>query len=110
MVIYNNFFEDNQIIIGQNAVENDFIINQGKQTDIWFHLANLPSCHIIISCDKKYPITKQMINYCALLVKEHTKYKNIKKVSVNYTELKNVKRTEIPGKVIIKGKMKTIVI
>ena len=97
-------------MIGQNANDNDFIINQGKQTDIWFHLANLPSCHVIISCDKKYPITKQMIYYCALLVKQNTKYKNIKKVCINYTELKNVKRTKISGKVMIKGKMKTIVI
>lgn len=110
MVKEDNTFENNLIKIGQNADENDQIISEAKQTDVWFHLANLPSCHIIISCSKEFPITKQMINYCCSLTKENTKYKNLQKVKVNYTMIKNVKKTDVKGKVILKGKFDTIVV
>jgi predicted ribosome quality control (RQC) complex YloA/Tae2 family protein len=110
MVKEDKSFENNLIKIGETQEENDQIIKEGKQTDIWFHLAHLPSCHIIISSSNKYPATKQMINYCASLVKAYTKFKNIPKVTVNYTFLKNIRRTETPGKVEIKGKLNTIIV
>ncbi len=103
-------FADNCIKIGENKEENDDIISKAKQTDLWFHLANLPSCHVIMSCDKDHPVTKSMIFYCATLVKENTKYKNLKKIKVNYCPIKNVKRTLEKGKVIIKGKIETVVV
>lgn len=102
-------FENNIIKIGSNANENDKLVKESKQTDIWFHLDKLPSCHVVISCDKKNPINNQMIKYCAQLCKDNTKYKN-QTVKVKYTEIKHVKRTETPGKVIIKGKSKTITV
>ena len=60
-----HIFENNLIKIGNNKNENNQIISESKQTDIWFHLSNLPSCHIVLSCDKKNQITKQMIKYSA---------------------------------------------
>lgn len=110
MVKQDTTFENNLIKIGKNAEENDQIIKEAKQTDLWFHLSELPSCHVIIVCSKEFPVTKQMINYCAQLVKENTKYKDLAKVKVNYTEIKNVKRTEIKGKVILKGKVSSIIV
>ena len=102
-------FENNPIVIGENQLDNDQIISKSKQTDIWFHLANLPSCHVILSCNKKHPVTKEMINYCAILTKLHTKYKN-RKVKVNYTTIKNIRKTDTKGKIIIRGKAKTILV
>lgn len=110
MVKEDNTFENNMIKIGQSQDENDQIISSANQTDLWFHLNNLPSCHVILNCNKNNPATKQMINYCAQLVKENTKFKNLQKVKVNYTEIKNIKKTETKGKVIIKGKVMSIVI
>lgn len=109
MVKEDNIFENNVIKIGQNAEENDEIISEAKQTDLWFHLANLPSCHVILSCSSEYPPTKQMINYCAKKTKENTKYRNLQKIKVNYTEIKNVYKTDIKGKVILKGKIMNII-
>ena len=100
-------FPNNVIKIGQNAEDNDKIVKEAKQSDVWFHLSNLPSCHVIIEVDKKHPINKQMINHCAQLCKENTKYKN-QSVKVQYTEIKNIKRTETHGKVIVKGKSKYV--
>lgn len=108
MVKQDDTYPNNLIVIGETAEENTEIITKAKQTDIWFHLMSLPSCHVIIDCDKKNPITKDMIAYCAQLVKDNTKYKNYKKVTVNYTPIKNVKKTNYPGKVIIKGKASQI--
>ena len=108
MVKEDNTFENNLIRIGENKEDNDMIIKESKHTDIWFHLAKFPSCHVIISVSKEYPITKQMISYCAGLTKLNGKYKDLSNVSVNYTEIKNIRRTEEPGKVIIKGKPSTI--
>lgn len=102
-------FENNLIKIGQSAEENDKIVSDAKQTDIWFHLANFSSCHVIITCSNEYPITNQMINYCAMIVKQNTKYKNLSKVTVNYTEIKNVRKTNVRGMVILKGKVKNII-
>jgi len=110
MVKQDNHFENNLIRIGENAEDNDKIISEAKQTDTWFHLASFSSCHVIISCSKEYPITKQMIFYCANLVKENTKYKNMPNLKVNYTTIKNVKKTDIPGRVTITGKVMNIVV
>ena len=108
MVIEDYTFPNNLIKIGENREDNDSIISLGKQCDIWFHLANFPSCHVIISTDKKYKATKKMIKYCAQLVKENTKYKNYKNLKVNYTELKNIKKTDVKGTVILKKTPQTI--
>ena len=103
-------YENNKIKIGKNAEDNDNIIKEAKETDVWFHLAEFPSCHVIIECSKEKPITKQMIYYCGNLVKQNTKYKNIGSLKINYTDCKNVIRTEIKGKVILKGKINNIII
>jgi predicted ribosome quality control (RQC) complex YloA/Tae2 family protein len=110
MVKLDTTYPNNLIKIGANKDENDQIICEAKQTDIWFHLASFSSCHVIISCNKKNPIDKQMIWYCAELCKNNTKYKNLDNVKVNYLPIKSIKRTEEKGKVILKIKPNVIVI
>ena len=110
MVKFDNTFNNNLIKIGQNAKDNDKIISDAKQTDIWFHLSAYPSAHVIIECSEEYPIDNIMINYCANLVKQNTKYKNIPKLKVIYKKIKGVQMTEIPGTVTLSGKTYTIVI
>ena len=110
MVKIDHTFENNPIKIGETSGENDEIIRESNQSDVWFHMHNLPSCHVIIKNTKEHPITKQMINYCANLVKENTKYRNLPKVKINYTQIKNVKKTDVKGRVHIKGKIQNIVI
>lgn len=110
MVKEDQFFENNLIKIGENAKDNDEIIKEAKETDIWFHISELPSCHVVIECSTEYPINKKMISHCANLVKQNGKYKNIPKLKINYTEIKNVTRTNVPGKVIVNGKFKSIIV
>ena len=102
-------YPNNLIKIGKNASGNDELVRLADQNDIWFHLANLPSCHVILECAEEFPVTKEMITYCANLTKANTKYRYHSKLKVTYTEIKNIKRTETLGKVTI-GKSNKIVV
>jgi predicted ribosome quality control (RQC) complex YloA/Tae2 family protein len=86
--------------IGKNAQDNFDVIDKGKDDDIWFHIDGDSSCHVV-AIIPKYLNSKEytrVIKKGALLCKEHTsKYKNEKNVTIIYTNLKNVKKTEIIG-------------
>jgi hypothetical protein len=112
------FNGDYQIKVGQNQHENDLIIRAAPQNALWFHLKDFPSAHATLT--KINPITTRPSNQAkydsiaiiraASLVKVHAKngVNNLQKVSVNYLPIKNVKRTEIPGKVTMTKSPQTI--
>jgi predicted ribosome quality control (RQC) complex YloA/Tae2 family protein len=86
-----------EIIIGQNQLENDNIIKNANQNDIWFHLDNLSGPHIILKSNGDI-ISKRYLNYIGTLF---TTYKNKlpNNYTVIYTDIKNVKLTSQPGRV-----------
>lgn len=105
----NKLNQEFDIIIGKNAKENWDIIDNSSQSDIWFHLDNFPSCHVILktnSFDLK-DFNKQTLIYCASLCKNNSKYANLKKISVIYTKIHNVKKGDKVGSVITSN-VKTI--
>jgi len=99
--------------VGQNAHENFDIIDQSKPDDIWFHISQASSCHVIatIPSEKKYDKTqlKKIAIQGAVLCKQNSKYKSESKVSVMYTKIQNVMKTDTVGAVIV-DTYKTIVI
>lgn len=97
------------IYVGQNAKENWDLIKQASQNDIWMHLDNHPSPHVIISLHPKYKLSKKVLNYGASLCKEHSKLKNVWKVGVIYTEVKNVSLGKEVGSVHTKKTSKLII-
>jgi predicted ribosome quality control (RQC) complex YloA/Tae2 family protein len=105
------FNSDYQIRVGKNQQENDYIIRTSSQTSLWFHLKDFPSAHATVTNIKKPGVYgKDVIFRVATLVKDAAKQgvNNLQKVSVNYLPIKNVKRTEIPGKVILTKSPKII--
>ncbi len=94
------------IKIGNNAQENWDLISSATQNDIWFHLGdNRPSPHVILQIPENYKSTKipkRVINRCCVLCKQHSKYENIKKVTIIYTEIKNVSKGDKIGSVYTK--------
>ena len=98
--------------IGQNSNENFDVIDKGKDDDLWFHANNISSCHVvaiipkdITKNDKKY-----IIKAGALLCKNNTnKLKNFKNVEIIYTEIKNIKKTNVPGCVNISSSKRIII-
>jgi len=90
------------IWVGENAQDNWNIISAANQNDIWFHLSNFPSAHVIIKIPDNFKlkfIPKQLYYKCASICKVDSKYCNIKKVKVIYTEIKHVTKGDKVGSV-----------
>ena len=105
------FNGDYQIKVGHNQHENDLLIRSAPQTALWFHLKDFPSAHATITnITKPGKYDSAAIVRAASLVKVHAKngVNNLQKLSVNYLPIKNVKRTETPGKVIMTKTPQTI--
>jgi predicted ribosome quality control (RQC) complex YloA/Tae2 family protein len=99
-----------EIIIGRNKDENWKLIDDASPNDIWFHVTDMPSCHVILKTDKNLRnIEKDVLKRCALLCKMNSKAKTLNKCSIMYTEIENIKKTKNVGEVIAK-KYKEIII
>ena len=94
-----------EFLIGQNKEDNFKIIDSSEPEDIWFHASNISSCHIIASITKtNVKLDKKQLRYIlkqgALLCKQYTnKVAKEKFVEIVYTNVKNVKKTEVIGTV-----------
>jgi predicted ribosome quality control (RQC) complex YloA/Tae2 family protein len=93
--------EELEIIMGKSADENWKIIDDSNENDIWFHLDDFPSCHVILKTKGKdlKELNKQTFIHCASICKENSKYCNMKNISVIYTKIKNVKKADTVGSV-----------
>jgi len=97
--------------IGKNKEENFEVIDKGSANDIWFHVKDISSCHVVAvvpqDIDKKG--LRYIIKVGGLLCKNNTsKLKGVKNVEIIYTQIKNIIKTSIPGCVTAEN-TKTIV-
>lgn len=89
-------------IIGRNKEENFRIIDESSQTDIWFHVENEPSCHVILkNTNKLHDIPIQVIKRGAYLCKINSNAAKSNKSVIMYSQIKNVEKTDIIGKVLV---------
>lgn len=99
------------ILIGNNNVNNDNLtFKQASKNDIWFHAQKIPGAHVIVVTNgRSVPLTT--IEQAATVAAEHSKGKDENLVSVDYTEVKNVKKFKgaRPGMVIYDN-FKTIIV
>jgi len=86
------------VILGEKQKDNDALVKECDGEDYWFHVANHPSGHAIYTGDN---ISNDAVARVAALVKEQSKLKELKLVSVNYLKLKYVKPTKTPGQVFL---------
>ena len=116
--------------IGKDAKNNFELIDQADPNDLWFHLKDVSSCHVI-ACLKNIQYTtrddelpnfydinfddldkkekQQIITQGALLCKQYSKLKSSKNVEIIYTKIEDVQKTNIPGSVLTKN-TKTVVL
>ena len=99
--------------VGQNARENFDLIDDSGTDDIWFHITQASSCHVVakIPQDKNYDkkTLKRISVQGAVICKQYSKYKSDGAVSVIYTRIKNVVKTPTIGSVSVE-EYKTIII
>ena len=85
---------------GKSAKGKDKLLDESSPTDIWFHVADGPSAHIILSNPTEMAINKiprQVIKRCACICKASAKLST--KCAIIYTERANVEKTEGLGRV-----------
>lgn len=92
-----------KIFVGENSQDNWDVIDMGKQDDYWFHVDDIPSCHVVLIRENNKKPHRTVMKYCAILCKNGSKANNIRNTKIIYTEIKNVKKCDSPGTVITKN-------
>ena len=90
-------YDDLIFNIGKNAQDNWYLIDHSVAGDIWIHLHNHPSGHVII--EKTKEITDEHILYGCELCKEHSKLKHKRGVKCSVLDRKYIKKGKAKGEV-----------
>ncbi len=90
--------------IGRSQQENHSVLDDKKPTDLWFHLADTSSCHVVAclpdDCDRK--LRGAILRRGAALCKQYTaKVASQRGVPVTYTAVANVTKDVVPGRVTV---------
>jgi predicted ribosome quality control (RQC) complex YloA/Tae2 family protein len=99
------------ISIGRNAKENWDLIDKADDFDLWFHIEDMPSAHVVVQeilnkevkyeSNKYFGYPKEIIIKCCLYCKIQTKVS--KKTSIIYTSISNISKGKEVGSVITKN-------
>ncbi len=86
-----------EICAGASAAANEYVTFQLAQPDdLWFHVRDMPGAHVILRRLQRNAVaSEELILKAAKMAASHSKASKGSKVTVIYTEKKNVKR--IPG-------------
>lgn len=82
-----------EILVGRNNVQNEKLtLHTARGKDLWFHTKNAPGSHtVVMSLGQDIPdTTKEEAAQLAVL---HSSQANGVKVAVDYTEVKNIRKT-----------------
>jgi len=86
------WIEDYKVLVGRNANENQKLLQIAKANDLWMHIRNLPSSHVIIRTDKQN-LPDSVIQAAAKLCVDFS-VKSPGDYEVDYTKRKFVKVQE----------------
>lgn len=116
MVYFNSLDKEITYYIGQNSRDNNSVIDQGFEDDLWFHAKSDSSCHVVCLLpdpaifDLEEREMRMIIKKGAELCKQNThKLSGLHNVPIMYTELRNITKTKTAGLVLTKN-TKTIIV
>ena len=96
-------YQGYKIHVGSNQDENDMLVKTSDIDDYWAHADGYPSAHAIIYNPSKKRISTKIVKRACCIIKANcNRLKKINKLPFNYTRIKNVVPTEVPGQVILK--------
>lgn len=90
------------VLVGRNNVENERLtLHEAGKNDLWFHVKTVPGSHVVLFTEGT-AATDADILYCAALAAYHSSASEERKVAVDYTTVRNVKKPagSKPGMVI----------
>jgi predicted ribosome quality control (RQC) complex YloA/Tae2 family protein len=103
--LFEQFYKEGYtIVVGRNQSENKKLLENAKSEDIWFHIRNIPSSHVIIKADKR-AIPQSVIETAAKICVDFGVDK-VGDYEVDYTKRKFVKLKE--GANVVYDKYKTL--
>ena len=80
------------VIVGRNNIENDRLtFKTAEKTDLWFHVKNVPGSHTVMLLEGNTPTDNDILE-AATLAADNSSAAGSGKVTVDYTQIKNVKK------------------
>lgn len=98
------WIEDYKVLVGRNSHENQKLLEMAKANDLWMHIRDIPSSHVIIRTDKQN-LPDSVLKAAAKLCVDFS-VKNPGDYEVDYTKRKFVKVQE--GSNVLYNKYDTI--
>ncbi|NPA82837.1 MAG: DUF814 domain-containing protein [Epsilonproteobacteria bacterium] len=86
------FLQDYKIMVGKSEKGNIELLKNAKMSDIWMHLKDMPSTHVIIRTDKKR-VPREVLEFAAKLCVDYSVSQKGSYL-VDYTQRRNVKIRE----------------
>ena len=78
-----------RVIIGQNKNENVKIIQNSNKEDLWFHLKDYPSCHIVVQ-NKRLLSESELKDVSWMVVNNTNKYKDFINLKISHCLIKDI--------------------
>ena len=95
--------ENIEFRVGQHAQDNFDLLDDSSPTDLWFHIRDQASCHVVAAISQRVIYDKKQLRHIAtqgaVICKQHSKYKSESNVHVMYTQIQHVSKTAIVGMV-----------
>jgi len=86
-------YPDYFLYIGKNNLSNEKItFNLASKNDLWFHVQDIPSSHVILSMKNGLIPTHDAIIHAATMCKSFSKARSSLNVPIDYTEKKYVRK------------------
>ena len=80
------------VLVGRSNSQNDYLtFKTAQKSDIWFHVSKAPGSHVILKTDGRKPSDISILEAAQIAVK-HSSLSKSTKASVDYTEVKNLKK------------------
>ncbi|HFS85008.1 MAG TPA: DUF814 domain-containing protein [Epsilonproteobacteria bacterium] len=98
------WIEDYKVLVGRNSNENQKLLALAKSNDLWMHIRDIPSSHVIIRTDKQN-LPDSVIQAAAKLCVDFS-VKNPGEYEIDYTKRKFVKVQE--GSNVLYNKYDTV--
>lgn len=83
-------FENTEILVGRNNLQNDTLTFSAQKSETWLHVKNYHGSHVVIKSPNP---ADSVLLFGAELAAFYSEAKNADKVDVDYTKIKNVKRS-----------------
>lgn len=93
-----------KVSIGRNSKENQRLLQNAKADDLWLHIQNIPSSHMIIHCGKQKVEDEVLFQSAKMLLAFNGIFD--KNISIDYTQRRFVRVIE--GANVIYSKQKTL--